>query len=711
MPRLRSRVRAPSPALSISFMPKHPNVDRFIEVIRKLRAPGGCPWDREQTHASLKTYLVEECYEVIDAIDSGDAVHLREELGDLLLQIMLHAQIAADAKKFTIDDVADEIADKMIRRHPHVFGNAKAKTAGHVLKNWEIIKADEKKNKGIEHKSVLDGVPKSFPALFESYKIGKKVAKLGFDWKRKEDIAEKLTEEMTEFKQAVRQKNKKHINEEIGDVLFTLTNVCRLYNINPEVALKGANKKFRTRFAAMEKIIKKEKIQKPDFKQWQKLWNQAKKITKTACLIFGVLISSSSQAAEALNKSAADSSAVIQATNGEPADFFSGLESEHQQALDELSHYVGKADLKDARNLLSGLKALEAGNTGTALDQLKEIKSDSVLTNYAGYFRAKALLKLKKFDKALVELPANSNPTTKISWERYWLRMEALAKSKNLTTLLSEILTAKKMGKDKWATIKTAYCLGLGYFAAGDKNQAMLQFEKVLVQNPGTYYDKRIFALLRNNKYPAEKTMSEAQWNLRAMSLIKEGSPHEAVKIWERYYQHNPQYLEKLAYGVFKARDYKYSAEIYEKLIAGKNYKDDPSLVYTRLAQSYARQDSFIKAIEVNQLIVKKFTATRAATDAEGKIGFLYFDAGLYDKAIKYLERYAGKGTKQQRDNALWYSFWSYYFTGKYDLAVNALQTFALTNKDKDAKVFALYWQARIAEKSGKKNDAKSFFT
>lgn len=253
---------------------------QFVEIIKKLRAPeGGCPWDLEQTHESLKPFLIEETYEVLHAIDGKNPDELKDELGDLLLQIFLHAQIACDEKKFSIDDVAQTIGEKMQRRHPHVFGDAHVHNAQDVVKNWEDIKRNEKSEKGIAEKSLLEGIPTNFPALFENHKISKKAACVGFDWQNAADVFAKVDEELKELTQALKENNQEYIEEEIGDLLFTVGNLSRLCKINPELALKKANAKFRKRFKKMEEQILKEKLDMKNisFEKWNEMWNQAKK--------------------------------------------------------------------------------------------------------------------------------------------------------------------------------------------------------------------------------------------------------------------------------------------------------------------------------------------------------------------------------------------------------------------------------------------------
>lgn len=240
----------------------------LVDVQARLRAPGGCPWDRQQTHATLKTYLIEEAYEVLDALETGDPRELAEELGDLLLQILFHADLALEAGTFNISDVVTGIHDKMIRRHPHVFGNVKADTAGEVLKNWALLKAQEKQaassNAAAEKRlapSALDGVPRSLPALLEAYQLTRRAAQVGFDWETAEGIFAKMEEELAELRQvlnASRQPEGKtetgeDAEEEIGDILFVAVNLARFLGFDPEVALKKSNLKFKSRFQLMEK--------------------------------------------------------------------------------------------------------------------------------------------------------------------------------------------------------------------------------------------------------------------------------------------------------------------------------------------------------------------------------------------------------------------------------------------------------------------------
>ena len=251
------------------------SIDKLIKTVAKLRSPNGCPWDKEQTHRTLKRYLIEEAYETIDAIDTGDKHLLMEELGDVLLQVVLHAQIAKDNKDFTFDDVCESINKKMISRHPHVFSNIKVKNTEEVLKNWEILKSSEKPHR----KQLFDGVPISLPALLKALKISKKVARVGFEWEKESDLWKKFYDEIKEFKEAVKSKNKTQQSEELGDVLFTIVNLARWYKLDPEENLNNGITKFIRRFHRVEKRVNKsgKKINNLTPKELDKLWKEVKK--------------------------------------------------------------------------------------------------------------------------------------------------------------------------------------------------------------------------------------------------------------------------------------------------------------------------------------------------------------------------------------------------------------------------------------------------
>ena len=259
----------------------------------RLREPGGCPWDREQSYATLAPFLLEEAYETFDALEAareGRPDSLREELGDLLFQIVFQARIAKERAEFTIDDVIDGLHAKMVRRHPHVFADVQADSSAEVLKNWEAIKAEEKRaSKKDEtespNRSILDGVSNKAPALMEAHQISTKVARVGFDWTNVDEIFQKLQEEVDELRVAIEQHKQSadeadhvHVREEIGDLLFVVTNIARHLSVEPEAALKLANRKFRKRFAYIEKRLREQnrKFEDVSILDLEKLWQEAK---------------------------------------------------------------------------------------------------------------------------------------------------------------------------------------------------------------------------------------------------------------------------------------------------------------------------------------------------------------------------------------------------------------------------------------------------
>lgn len=253
----------------------------FVDTIAALRAPNGCPWDREQTHESIARNMIEEAYEAVDAIEQRDTTHLREELGDVLLQVVLQSQIAADAGEFTVADVCRDVNAKMIRRHPHVFGETAAGSAEDVLSIWDNVKLAEKSAADAqteEPEGLLDSVPASFPALLQAYKISRKAVAAGFEWDTVEDVWAKVEEEIAEFKQACRSDDAQAKELEFGDVLFSLVNVARKEGIDAETALRATCRKFRERWAFMEGAAwgQDKRIEELDMDEMQQLWDQAK---------------------------------------------------------------------------------------------------------------------------------------------------------------------------------------------------------------------------------------------------------------------------------------------------------------------------------------------------------------------------------------------------------------------------------------------------
>ena len=251
------------------------NLDQFatlVSIIARLRAPDGCPWDRKQTHTSLRENLLTECYEALAALDEGDADKLGEELGDLLLQIVLHAQIASEAGEFELGDVIRSINTKLIHRHPHVFGTTRARDASEVMVNWEALKREERE----DDTSMLAGVPRQMPALGYSLEVQKRVARVGFDWEDIEGVIDKLTEEVAEFKQTGSQEQRA---QEFGDLLFTLVNIGRRLGVDSEAALRGANERFYRRFAGMEELCRQRGVSLDElsFDEQNALWEEAKR--------------------------------------------------------------------------------------------------------------------------------------------------------------------------------------------------------------------------------------------------------------------------------------------------------------------------------------------------------------------------------------------------------------------------------------------------
>jgi MazG family protein len=283
IPRRTAKARKPSAKSSRKRIGKL--FEGLVAVQARLRAPGGCPWDREQTHSTLRTYLIEEAYEVLDAIEKGSPQDLAEELGDLLLQVLFHADLARETGTFDISDVITGIHDKMVRRHPHVFGNVKAETSGEVLKNWARLKAKEKLAASAEGatlqnsaQSALDGVPRNLPALLEAYQITRRAAQVGFDWERVEGIFEKLEEETAELRAALAASNRRAVEEEVGDLLFSVVNLARFLKFDPEVTLKYSNLKFKERFQDMERVAlaSNRPLSELSKEELELLWNAAK---------------------------------------------------------------------------------------------------------------------------------------------------------------------------------------------------------------------------------------------------------------------------------------------------------------------------------------------------------------------------------------------------------------------------------------------------
>ena len=249
--------------------------DQLINIVAKLRSPGGCPWDREQTRESLKPFLVEEFYELLDALNEDSPEAVKEELGDLLFQIVFQSQLSSEEGRFSINDVVQGISEKLVRRHPHVFGGRQLKTPEEVAERWQ----EYKKNEGKIYSSAIDGVPKSMPALLRASEIQKKATKVGFDWSRIEDVFAKFEEEIKELKEALGRKEYREIEEELGDIFFVLVRIANFLNVNPENSLIRTINKFSQRFAHIEQEAQRQgrKLNDMTLEEMDILWNDAKR--------------------------------------------------------------------------------------------------------------------------------------------------------------------------------------------------------------------------------------------------------------------------------------------------------------------------------------------------------------------------------------------------------------------------------------------------
>jgi len=250
------------------------DLDQLKSIVAKLRAPDGCPWDREQTHASMKSGLIEEAYEVIEAIDNEDDVHFKEELGDFLLQVIMHCQIASEEGRFDLNEVASIVSEKLIRRHPHVFGENKLGDSEAVLAQWDQIKRAERGGDA----SVLDGISKALPALMRAEKVQKRAARVGFDWRKAHDVVEKIREEVLEVEQELLANDQERLEEEIGDLLFAVVNLARKAKIDSELALQQATSKFTHRFHQIEAILRARGLafENSTLEQLDAIWNEIK---------------------------------------------------------------------------------------------------------------------------------------------------------------------------------------------------------------------------------------------------------------------------------------------------------------------------------------------------------------------------------------------------------------------------------------------------
>lgn len=254
------------------------NFEKLVEIVKKLRGENGCPWDREQNLYSIKNLFMEEAFELIDALDKQDIYNIKEELGDVLFHTVFHACMAQDEGHFDINQVLETINEKLVRRHPHVFGTENVSNSDEVIVNWDKIKAEEKKHKG--HESIMDDIPNAYPSVLKAFKIQEKARKSGFDWNNADECMEKVHEEFGEFTNAVKSGSKAEMEHELGDIMFALINISRFLEINPDEALRKANCRFVSRFKHIEKSIKEDgrTLKDSNIEEMEKFWQEAKKL-------------------------------------------------------------------------------------------------------------------------------------------------------------------------------------------------------------------------------------------------------------------------------------------------------------------------------------------------------------------------------------------------------------------------------------------------
>lgn len=254
----------------------HDNFINLVELMIRLRSPGGCPWDRKQTPQSLKPFLIEECYEVVDALEEGSPEKVKDELGDVLFQIIFHARIAEERGEFTIGDVISATIDKMTRRHPHVFGSQELSTEEEVLENWEEIKKTEKGHS--QRASILEGVPKNLPSLLRAHRLQERAARVGFDWSRTEELLAKLDEELQEFRESLAKGDAAGIEDELGDIFFMLVNIARFLSVDPDEALRKTTRKFVRRFRSIEESAASagKSLNDMELDEMEQLWQASK---------------------------------------------------------------------------------------------------------------------------------------------------------------------------------------------------------------------------------------------------------------------------------------------------------------------------------------------------------------------------------------------------------------------------------------------------
>lgn len=401
--------------------------------------------------------------------------------------------------------------------------------------------------------------------------------------------------------------------------------------------------------------------------------------------------------------------------NGESTNKFDAilknLQSQRLVQLASLKGQLPDSDIRAAMKLAKAIGFLKSNRHEAAFDLIKD-ETSVLLEEYLSLYKAKALANLHKYDDALTHLPSIKAFNRKIDLERFWLRMKTLAYLKQSQTIQTELaLIQRARPKDQWVRIKGSYYKGLAEFEKGNKTGAISHFTDVLVQNPGTSYDKKIFKLFKVKSVTSSALLTPAMWNLRAEKLIASGFPHEGQQIWEDFYRRDKSYEERVAYGTFRARDYRLAAELYERLLAKGTNQSDRISILSKIAQAYSRYDNFAKAIEVNKKIIAEYPKTSAAVEANFKLGFLYFDSQQYQKAAAYLEKFIRSGTRLQREQARWFRLWSFYLTKDFKSALSEIENLLKEKRGKADQVKLTYWKARILEKLGNKSEARTLYS
>lgn len=389
---------------------------------------------------------------------------------------------------------------------------------------------------------------------------------------------------------------------------------------------------------------------------------------------------------------------------------FKHIQNQRLIRLSSLKGVFSSDDINAAIKLAKSIEHTRHNQFDAAFDLIKNEQSP-LLQEYLTLYQAKALTNLKKFDQALKLLPPTKSFAKKLDLERFWLRQKVLANLKQTQTIQTELTTIQRSRpKDQWVQIKGSYYKGLSEFLKGNRTAAISAFSNVLVQHPGTSYDDKIFKLFKTKSVTSSELLTPSMWNLRAEKLIANGYPHEGLQIWEDFFKRDSSYEERVAYGNFRARDYRRAAQLYEQLLSSGAAHSDRIGILSKIAQAYSRYDNFAKAIEYNQKIIKDYPNTTAATQANFKLGFLYFDSQQYQKAATYLEKFIARGTRLERDQARWYRLWSYYLTNNYKSAMTEIENMLREKRGKVDQVKLTYWKARTLEKLNDKSGARKLY-